>query len=366
VRAFHEFGVNSFDALLAPFLVDSTALQQRVLESPLAERMLAGVRRIKLVGVALVPGELRRPLGITRRLVGPRDFRGARIGVRPADIAAATFRALGATSVPYLEGSLAGLDGAELDVWTIGGNKYDQHANALTANVAFWPRTQAVVMNRSAFEALTPQQRQVLLEAGRATVSSARARLVQLRREGLTGICRRAKTALVTAPNIDLVALRKAVQPVYEQLERDPATKRLIASIAALPDPESSPPTCPVRQRRKVMSTAAPDGRWKWTWSRAELLQAGVAGEDAAKLSGTDSVEFKDGRFHTGSGYAGTYQVDGDTITFVFGRGGAPGVSSGYPYELRWSVYRGQLAFKRIPGRPALLPLLIRPFTRAR
>ena len=45
-RAFDLVGTTSFHAVLAPFLVDSLELEGRVLESQLAQRMLAGVENV--------------------------------------------------------------------------------------------------------------------------------------------------------------------------------------------------------------------------------------------------------------------------------------------------------------------------------
>ena len=70
-RAFDVVGVNSLQPLVAPFAVDSYALQREVLLGGMTPRMLAGVERLDLVGIALLPGELRRPLGASRPLVGP-------------------------------------------------------------------------------------------------------------------------------------------------------------------------------------------------------------------------------------------------------------------------------------------------------
>ena len=58
--------------MLAPFLVDSLELERRVLESPLATRMLEGVEHAGLVGIALLPGPLRSPFGISHLLSGRR------------------------------------------------------------------------------------------------------------------------------------------------------------------------------------------------------------------------------------------------------------------------------------------------------
>ncbi len=59
-RPWHAKGVTTFDALMAPFLVDSYALQQAVLESDLEQDMLAGLEGTGLVGLGVLPGPLRR------------------------------------------------------------------------------------------------------------------------------------------------------------------------------------------------------------------------------------------------------------------------------------------------------------------
>ena len=89
-------------ALVAPLLVDDLELQERLLEGPLATRMLDGLDRAGVVGLALTPGPLRRPIGVTRSLAGPKDYRGATIGIKFGDVARTpTFEALGARVTGY-------------------------------------------------------------------------------------------------------------------------------------------------------------------------------------------------------------------------------------------------------------------------
>jgi TRAP-type C4-dicarboxylate transport system substrate-binding protein len=61
-RVWDTIGVRSFQPLLAPLLVDSLSLERRALESPLATRALDDVERAGVIGVAVLPGTLRRPL----------------------------------------------------------------------------------------------------------------------------------------------------------------------------------------------------------------------------------------------------------------------------------------------------------------
>jgi TRAP-type C4-dicarboxylate transport system substrate-binding protein len=216
---------------VAPFLVDTLSLERQALASPLAAGALAGLDRDGVVGVALLPGPLRRPLGLTRPLVRPPDYRAETIGIRPGGVAAATFRALGATAEGYVPGDVSTrLDGVELDLLTITENSYDEGARALTADVVFWPKPQTIVMNSRAFGGLSRGQRRMLLEAGRQAVGRELVRVARAQRLGLSILCQ-GPLPLVVAGPAARVALRRAVQPVYDRLRRDPLTRRWIDSI---------------------------------------------------------------------------------------------------------------------------------------
>jgi Bacterial extracellular solute-binding protein, family 7 len=102
-RAYEAVGVNSFQALLAPFLIDNPTLEQRVPESDLAGEMLAGTSRLGLVGLAMQPTDLRnrqacrvrwwrsRTTGCPHRHSGRRGRQGDlhRLGATPVGIAQA-------------------------------------------------------------------------------------------------------------------------------------------------------------------------------------------------------------------------------------------------------------------------------------
>jgi TRAP-type C4-dicarboxylate transport system substrate-binding protein len=128
-RAYDTVGVDGFQALVAPLLIDNPTLERRVLESDLAGEMLAGTSKLGLVGLAVLPTDLRKPLGVTRPLVRARDYRGARMG--EGEVAKATVTALGATPVSTIPGGpLSGLDGLDTDLDEIKVNGYDQQATA--------------------------------------------------------------------------------------------------------------------------------------------------------------------------------------------------------------------------------------------
>jgi TRAP-type C4-dicarboxylate transport system substrate-binding protein len=80
-RAWDDVGISSFNALHAPLLVDSYALQAEVLESGIPGEMLKALEPLRLVGLGVLPGPLHKLLGVERPLRQPADFRGQRIGI---------------------------------------------------------------------------------------------------------------------------------------------------------------------------------------------------------------------------------------------------------------------------------------------
>src|SRR5262245_40724889 len=94
-RAWDSAGVNGFRALGAPLLIDSYALQERVLRSPMTGQMLGGLRPLGLAGIGVLPGPLRKPLGIIRPLLQPADYAGLKIGVQQSLVARSEERRVG-------------------------------------------------------------------------------------------------------------------------------------------------------------------------------------------------------------------------------------------------------------------------------
>ena len=188
-------------------------------------------------------------------------------------------------------------------------------------------------------------------------------------------VCEHRKLALVTASSAELAALREAVQPVFDELERDAETRGMIAAIRELRDDHvaSAPasPRCAHEGSSAAKAGSTPlEGLWETTWTRDELIAAGIAPKDAEAFRGHHTAEFADGRFRfqgdPGSGISatGTYTLAGDIIRLVFETGVA--LQLGRPYELSWNVYRDLLTFAAVPGREALIAFLTEPYTRVR
>jgi TRAP-type C4-dicarboxylate transport system substrate-binding protein len=116
-EAWASAGVTSFRALDAPLLIDSYALQEQVVRSPVTGHMLDGLRPLGLAGIGVLPGPLRKPLGIARPLLTPSDYARLTIGVQQSLVADATIRALGARPAWFAsEGPVTGLGGMEQQI----------------------------------------------------------------------------------------------------------------------------------------------------------------------------------------------------------------------------------------------------------
>ena len=359
-RAFDLAGVNSFQPLVAPFAVDSYALERRVLDSPLAARMLRGVEQIDLVGVALLPGDLRKPVGLTRGLVQASDYRGATIGTRASRLGGRTFRVLGARPEYYeAGGDISSFDGTELGLRAVE----DGPARTLAANANLWPRAMTVVMNRDAYEALSDDQRDALRAAGRAALDPAIEGIKKREKEELGVLCRRGEVAIRSLSGSQLDALRAAVAPLSQALERDPATRDAVREIAAMrAEVEAEPaPTCAAGDDERATAGATPvDGLWRMNSTESEFAEIAPPSDVVVENWGEFTFAFVRGRFAftTENGKAclwayGSYAVKGNVVEWTVEDGG--GISAtqedffnkpGEFFTYRWSRYRDRLTLR--------------------
>ena len=282
VRSFDTLGVRDFQPLMAPLLVDSFGLEKKVLASGLATRMLKGVRGLGMEGVAVLPGELRRPFGTARRLLSPHDYRGATVGVRPSLVSSWTFGALGATARGYVPGELPrSFDGAELDLNTIQGNQFDVSGSSFVANVVLWPRAFVVVANKRIFERLTPKQRSILREAGREALEPALDRVRAEEKSNTEILCRRQRMQFLEASPAQLASLRTALRGIYARLRRDANTRAAIDEIEQMKQGVGREAVRSCAARASATAGATPlDGVYEVNTSRGDLISAGAPSRD--------------------------------------------------------------------------------------
>jgi TRAP-type C4-dicarboxylate transport system substrate-binding protein len=346
-RAWGAVGITSFDALQAPFLIDSYALEERVIESVITDRMLRHMPP-GLRGVGVLPGPFRYLLAASRPLLTPSDVAGLRVGFQGASEPEESLRALGAKPVRLARGAWPGIDAAEQQLDAMYQNNYYTHARYITANVSLWPRPLVLFMNTRAGARLASSQRSVLREAARRAGPATLAAVTKQEKDALVGLCRRG-ISLATATPADVARFHAAVAPVYRTLERQSATASFIAEIKRLGRNigASSGPTTACPSAPSPSASSLPDGRYSVTITRVDARRAGFP----QMTFGTFTLVLQSGNFtlyqqHHSGDFAGTYSIYRDRIV-------ATG-SNGDVLTARWSLAGTRLRFTDV--KPARSP----------
>lgn len=377
-RAWDWVGVHRFDALVAPLLIESYPLEQKVFADRIPERMLPALRQAGVAGIGVLPGPMRKPLGVRRRLLTPAAFRGLNFGVQGV-VAAETLRALGARPRQFFSSPpLAGLGGIEEQMSAVEGNQHDAAAPFLTADLNLWPRPLVIFASEKVLDRLSSAQRAALRQAAAAAVPQAMTASEREDGAAVRTLCARGKLRVVDLEKGELQSFEGAVAPVYRRLEHDPSTRRAIHEIMALKRglPPAPAIRCPPKKSSSPYQAGATplDGSWQMSVTVGDLSRNPAyhaygfapSAADYRADAGAYRLILRNGHLEfsrTGGGSpnphdSGTYRVDGNLITFHIAAGHDPGETWTY----RWSVYRNSLTFERPPtnaqgpGNPTFAP----------
>jgi len=329
-RVFDTIGVTSFQALQAPMLIDSYALEQAVAASDLPGQMLQGLDKVGVRGLGVLPDSLRKPIAVKHPVLGLGDWRGITFGTLKSAGQAQAIRSLGATPMEVfrrsrnealLDGRLQGLE-MDLFVYERGGPV--RPAPYVTANVTLWPQMDVLFANPSRLGALTGQQRGWLQQAAQDAAGRAAA-LADRDAQSLKNACR-SGARFATASPADLAALRGAFAPVYASLERDPPTKAFIERIQALKRsaPAGAPLAIPAGCTGKAPEQPAAhagtvpadlNGTYRYLLTKDDARKVGDPEVD--QFPHVNTVKLRDGKVEGGCfGQGASYSVTGDQITF--------------------------------------------------
>lgn len=279
-RAWDAFGITSFDALHLPFLIDSDRLEQAVLEGPLPAQMLPALHRLGLVGVGILPGELRWVVGVRKPLVRVGDFSGLRFGTTPARAAHDTMSLLGAKPISFLRlDSVRGFGGFDFPITSFEANHYDLQARFITTNLAFWPRPIVIFVNETVYRRLTPSQRAVLRSAAQQAMPGVVETAHGLEQKAMAALCLRGHTRFVQVSARDLARFRAVTKRVRTSVDEttrryERAVERIKRRVAA---PPQRAPGCPPSGSTVG---AIPNGTYVSTMTAADGRRARIPAAD--------------------------------------------------------------------------------------
>jgi hypothetical protein len=227
--------------------------------------------------------------------------------------------------------------------------------------VNLWPRPLVIFASNKVFDSLSPDQRRPLRQAITNVIPAQTTSLRHSEQEATGNLCRR-RVRFETASPRDLAALRKAVQPIYDTLARDPQTRKSLAAIAAVgKDAAAEPaPNCHAGEQAAGQALEGPrrlDGVYEMTTSKSA-----AAPEFFAENWGKMIFVFDRGRFAFTQenqdactwGY-GTFAVKGDHVEWTFTDGGGIAPNNAYnkpgeSFVFGWSLYREALTLTPVQG----------------
>jgi TRAP-type C4-dicarboxylate transport system substrate-binding protein len=359
-RAFDALGDRSFDALIAPLLIDSYPLEQKVVTGTAARSLLDTLKPLGLTGIGLLPGPMRTPIAVKHPLLSPADFRGLRMGYQGGPGLAANLSALGASPVRLPTGAeWRGFDALEQHISSDAGNKYEHDAHYVSANVNLWPRVPVIFAGPSATKRLSGSQLALLRRAAVEAVPAAMASLRDAERAALKPLCA-GGIHFVLASATQLNALRAALRPRYDAIARDPNAAKVLDAIRSArgsnaPAPEALPP-CP-KPAPPAASGPIPDGKYR---GHVDAGLGNTEGPMRLELSHDSYVLWtpnKAGRL--GVGAEGIFETFRDHVTIT--------ITGQYSLHGTWSLHGDALRIRINDGEPGDRHVWNRhPFARVR
>lgn len=330
---FDTLGVTSFQALSAPMLIDNYPLENAVIRSSLPGKMMAGLAKLNVTGLAVFGDGMRKPMGVKHPILSPADWHGITFGTYLSKAQQAAIRALGATPGPGFADdrdqalSRGDLQGFDLNLGVYQSSGEENNAPYVAANVNLWPRTLALFANPGRLARLPQSQRQILYQAATDTAVHSTG-LVQDETKLVSEVCQEgARFAYASAA--DLAGIRQRLAPVYTDLEANPQTKAMIEQIMALKRSIPAGPALAVPAActggavsQPATATVRLNGAYRWTVTRHDALTA--PDQDPAQYPLTFTATLKDGIWkmsHTGTETeidtsGDTYTVQGNRIRF--------------------------------------------------
>ena len=219
-------------ALCLPYVFDSVEHLRHTLDGQVGTEVLRGFEARNLVGLAIYDSGARCFYNTRRALNTPADMHGLKMRVPASDIFIQLIRLLGANPTPLslgeafsaLESRL--IDGAENNIRSFHSSRHFEAAG-------FWSQTEhsyapdVLLMSKQSFEALSPGDRQLVLDVARQSVTVMR----KLWDESESTARQAVADYGVKTNTVDLPAFRKAGEPLLAEYRSNPAIDSLYRRI---------------------------------------------------------------------------------------------------------------------------------------
>jgi len=202
-------------ALCLPYVFDSVEHMRRAMDEGVGDEVLRGFEKRELVGLAIYDSGARCFYNTRRPIRTPADLHGLKIRVPASDIFIRMLRLFGANPTPLSLGEVFSgmethmVDGAENNMRSFPSSRHFEAAR-------YWSQSEhsyapdVLLISRRSFDALSPGDRQLLLETARQSVQIMRQRWD----ESETTARKAVVDYGVKFNDVDIAAFRKTAEPL--------------------------------------------------------------------------------------------------------------------------------------------------------
>ena len=227
--------VPTTQALSLPYLIESSAHLQRVLDGNVGKHILDGFSQRDLVGLAFYDCGSRNFYNIRRPLHEPADLHGLKLRVPPSDLFMHMVRALGANPTPLSYGEVFTalqthlIDGAENNIKSFHSSRHFEAARYWSDSAhAYTP--DVLLMSRQSFMALSPADRERVRRLAAASVPVMRAAWAGTEAEARANVL----ASGVKANAVDRDAFARATEHLVLDYRRRPYLTSMYEQIRGL------------------------------------------------------------------------------------------------------------------------------------
>ena len=219
---FGPMGIKEFEVFDLPFIIPSLAALRKVTEGPMGEKMLKLLEPKGMIGLAYWDNGFKQ-MSANKALRVPADYKGLKFRIQSSKVLEAQFRALGATpqvmafSEVYQALQTGVVDGQE----NTSSNMYTQKMHEVQKFTTLTNHGYigyVVVVNKPFWDGLPADVRTNLDKAMKESTTYANQISAKENDEALADIKKSGKTELITPTAAEMTAMRKAMEPIYEDM----------------------------------------------------------------------------------------------------------------------------------------------------
>ena len=219
---FGPMGIKEFEVFDLPFIIPNLAALRKVTEGPMGDKMLELLKPKGMIGLAYWDNGFKQ-MSANKPLRVPEDYKGLKFRIQSSKVLEAQFRSLGATpqvmafSEVYQALQTGVVDGQE----NTPSNMYTQKMHEVQKYTTLTNHGYigyVVVVNKKFWDDLPADVRTNLDKAMKESTAYANKISAQENDEALEDIKKSGKTQLITPTAAEMAAMRKAMEPIYEDM----------------------------------------------------------------------------------------------------------------------------------------------------